>query len=200
MSSWVSQVRALPVVRQRMLAGVLLALLVIILPMLLLGPLVSKHLEYARTIADAADRIERTDRSLQRLPALQARIAGLEAALEQSGHYIERSSASLAAADLQQAVSDLAEEADISIDSTDVRSPREGAHATRIGVRFNMSGEITALSELLIALERHQPLLFVEDLSVQPDSRRRRSQDPHRPVALDIRLEVGALMRGEGTR
>ncbi|MBK1672617.1 hypothetical protein CKO35_04750 [Ectothiorhodospira shaposhnikovii] len=190
-----ARLRALPPDRQRLLAATLLALPLILLPLLVLGPLVAQHRHYADAIDQGRHRLERTHQALERLPGVQAEVAALEAALKRSGAYIERTAPALAAADLQQIISELAERHGITIGSAQVLSPVEGPHATRVAVRLNLGGDMAALAALLRAVENHQPLLMVQHLSLQPDRRRVRRNAPDQPVVLDIRLEVAALMR-----
>ena len=199
MNALVARLRAMPLVRQRLIAGAILAFVVVIVPLIVLAPLLGKHLEYAEAISSSEHQLERSAQALGRMPNVEADVTGLERALERSGLYIERSSASLAAADLQQMLSDLAEQSDVSIGSSDVRSPSEGPHATRVTVRLNLSGDIDGIAELLEAIQGYEPMLLVDDLTIRPDRRRSRHRSAHEPVELDVRLDVSALMRGEGT-
>lgn len=190
------RVRGLPAERQRLLAVGMLAVALLVLPALVLGPLLAQHRQYAQSIDQSRDRIERTQHALDRLPQAEAEVAALEQALRQSELYIQRSAPALGAADLQQMLGDMARRQDLSIVSSQVLPPQEDPLATRIAVRINFLADIEGLAALLSDIENHLPVLQVQTIQVQVVRRRGRA-GPGGPEAtlVDVRLEVAALMR-----
>ena len=123
-------------------------------------------------------------------PVLEKELAVL------SGLEIDRSGfLDLAAADLQQRLSLIIEEAGGSLISSQVLPATNGDENLfpEITMKMHMRGNIASLREVLERFDMGQPLLFTDNLLVQ---KRQRSDEPARQGAdkLDIRFDATAFI------
>lgn len=128
-------------------------------------------------------------------PVLEKELAvlsGLE--IDRSG-FLDQKSRDLAAADLQQRLSLIIEEAGGSLISSQVLPATNGDENLfpEITMKMHMRGNIASLREVLERFDTGQPLLFTDNLLVQ---KRQRSDEPARQGAdkLDIRFDATAFI------
>jgi len=192
----VARLRGLRPRHQRLIAGVILAAVVLGVPLLLVGPVVAKHLEYAQHAADIRHRLERTQAALARLPRLEREVAALREEIVASELYLDEASSSVAGARIQELVSGLAEETGATLTSSRVVEPEARGNVTVAGVRLALHGEIGGIAEFVHAVESLAPVLIVRELTLEIDGRRTpRNRPPHRPVIVAARAEVHGIMR-----
>lgn len=152
--------------RKILALGLLLALLLVV-AMGLIVPLARQAIQAQQAIADQSFRLERLQTIVARAPALHTQVAELEAEIARQGLTLHEESEALAAAGLQQQISDVVSRHGGSIQSTRVQPAVTDEGLQRISVRVQMRGDTATLAAILADLEAGQPLLFVDGLSVR---------------------------------
>ncbi len=189
------QIERLPPARQRLLAVVLALVVVLLAAVMVAAPALERHRHYDTAIAEAAHRLERLHAAVARTPAMEAEVAARRDALRSADLFLRESSNSLAAAELQQVLRTLVEEAGGDTGSTQVMEPNDVDGFTRIGVRIRLVGDIETLRQFLHEVEARRPMLLVDDIQIQPDARRQRGgQREDRPVILAVQADISALL------
>ena len=176
----------------RQLAAV--ALLALVPAVLYFGVAVPLRESYAQARTDIADQRDRLDRLYSvaaRREALRARLDDLRAAQARSGAFLAGNTAALAAARLQDRVSDAAGAVKAEVRSQQSLSPTADDGVWRIPVKTQIVADVRALRTLLHRLETGRPLVFVEDLDIRARLRR---QDEG--VAVDPKLLVNLTLAG----
>lgn len=128
-------------------------------------------------------------------PVLEKELAALsKPEIDRSG-FLDQKNRDLAAADLQQRLSLIIEEAGGSLVSSQVLpAANEGENLfPEITMKIYMRGNIASLREVLESFNTGQPLLFTDNLLVQ---KRQRGDEPARQDVdkLDIRFDVTAFI------
>ena len=135
-------------------------------------------------------------------PALEARLVELEAREDRRGDYLEAASDTLAAAALQGDLRKLFERTGAVQRSVQALPAARIDGVIKIAVRAQFTAETEALAAILHALETGRPFLFVDDLDIRREVRRRRardqaSADEMAAGPLAVRLDVYGYMRPE---
>lgn len=154
---------------------------------------------------DSDEAIERNQALLQRYlrlaaerPALDEMVAEQEALVADAAGYLQGGSEALAAAELQNRVKELVENAGGTLHSTqNLRSSDDDdAPARRATVRVRFSVDIEGLAQVLYELETGEPYLFVEEVTIRElRERRRRRNEPEPGPMLDVGLDVYGYLR-----
>ena len=189
----VRRLAALPRRRQRVIAISTAAAVLVTLGFALAVPILDRHRHYDDAIDGSLLRIERLRDSVGRIPELEAEFEARRAALRSADLFLREASDSLASAQLQQVLRDYVDEANGTTDSTAVLEPRDRAGFRQVMVRARFTGDAETLRQFLHAAESARPFLMVEDLTVQPEARRRRGRSENEPVVLSIQADVSAL-------
>jgi general secretion pathway protein M len=160
---------------------------------------------YVRT-GEAIAQSERLLADYRRLgaarPALEARLAELEAREDRRGDYLEAASDTLAAAALQGQLRQLFERTGAVQRSVQALPSTQVDGMIRVSVRSQFTAETEALAAILHALETGRPFLFVDDLDIRREMRRRRVRDRASAEEmsagpLSVRLDVYGYMRAD---
>lgn len=146
------------------------------------------YTHYQREIRSLEPRLAR----LAGLWEVEARLqaSGLRAAAEVDGlvYNVTEETGSLGA-QMQKSVRELFTSAGMSVTGTQILTPREEEHFTRIGVGINASGDIEALEAVLVQILEARPLVFVDRLDIRPE-RRRRSRAAQKAQDLQVRVQL----------
>lgn len=180
--------------RGRKLAIGLLVVLLSLLWLCVVRPVAGAYAwqraEMARNerIRDDLQRIAREGKALERqLAALATAQAGpsLTMAAESDG---------VAAAALQRVVKTALEHAGATLQSMQVKTPRQDGPFRRVGLRVQLFGSVEALRQALLALEAERPLVYEEELEVRA---RQQMHSTGKAIVedrtLEIRLDVYGL-------
>lgn len=188
--------------RQLLAVLILLALLGGLLGLILL-PLLERWRGDEERIASLRQRLDTYARVAANLPQQQARLAQLRQSDPLQGLVLAQSRPALAAAELQQQVSQLITQSGGQVVSTQILS-REAAEAVlpSVGLKVHMRGETEQLVRVLHGLAYSRPLLLVDNLLVLSNPRldmQRVYRGNEREVlpALDVNFEVLAFMPGK---
>jgi general secretion pathway protein M len=101
-----------------------------------------------------------------KLPALSARLAALQASASTRKVTLEGNSDAIASANLQSLVDDLANSAGVRVASTEGLAPDDRGPYRRIGLRIALNGDYDNLLALLAALDKARPPLVVDNLQI----------------------------------
>jgi len=155
------------------------------------APLQSGYAEARADVAAKRERLARLYRVADRRAGLKAQLATLREAQADSGVFLDGATPALAAAGLQDRVSQLAGQAEGEVRSVQSLKPEPGDGVTRIAVKAQVTGDVRALHALLYALETGRPLVFVEGLEVRARLRRGESG-----LSLDRELTLNLTLAG----
>lgn len=156
-----------------------------------------------RTIGDQQDQLARYQRLLRTLPELRQELERVRNNEAFRSFYIDAPTAALAGAQVQRQMQDLITAADARLISSQLLPEQPGEVPARIRVRTQIQGSTEGLLEILWAVERARPLLFVEQLSIRSTARpdlpvpgRSVRRPPHMAGDLTIRLDIFGFALG----
>jgi general secretion pathway protein M len=180
----------LPPARQRLLAAALLAVAVVLVLSVLLGPLLLLHKHYDDTIAELTDRIERYRRVAAQAPEYRK---ALDAMREKDGRrfFLKNTAPNLAGAELQEQVRAAIESNGGRITTSQNQGPKDDGRFRQITVTVQFFASTPALQKILYALEAQPPYLSVENMTLRPLNafrgfRPAPGQEPEVNVQLDV--------------
>ncbi|RMD62075.1 MAG: hypothetical protein D6826_08305 [Alphaproteobacteria bacterium] len=183
-----------PAVRRAAALG-LLAVMAAAIYMLTLGPLVTSYRAASQALVEAEDLLARYRRVAAQRADLAAELADLAARQAQSGVYLPGDTDALAAARLQEIVNATVESNGGRLRSIQMLPARADGQFRRVGVRMQMTGNITAVARILYAFEAGKTILFVDNVDIN-NRRARRAREDEDPELL-IRLDLYGYVRPE---
>lgn len=179
--------------RHAALAGMLLLLVLASFTRWTLYPAYAAWAEQAEAIAFLEARIERLRDHAAEQDGLQQRLEALAAGDQASG-FLPSRPVSIAAADLQRALTGLVETYGAQLISTQpVDSPAQDG-LIRVALRVNLRGSLDALVPILHRLESQRPYLFLDALHLQGRTVPAAVQRPDADF-LQARFEISGYMR-----
>ncbi|WP_242518300.1 type II secretion system protein GspM [Halochromatium roseum] len=152
-----------------------------------------------RGIQDDIDRLQRYQRLLATLPALQAELEAEQANDAFKAFYFDADTPSIAGAQLQSQVQDMVRSAGARPVSTQVLPTDEAEVPPRVRVRIQLQGTTDQLFDVLYRIESARPFLLIDQLSIrsqarssQPQRRRpiRSAPAPANQDQLTVRLDI----------
>ncbi|WP_019570501.1 type II secretion system protein GspM [Thioalkalivibrio sp. ALE11] len=180
--------------RRFVAVGLLLALVMIVV-FALVGPYLARYPHYLDAIATAEHQRERLERSAAQLPRLRTEVEALREQHEALGHVLEAETPALAAAEVQQLLSDVVTGHGGELQSTQVRPVREEEGFRRVTVSVRLSVDSEQLAGILSELEYRTPLMFVDDLNLRLESRRvRRGMESEESGRVNAQFDLHAYM------
>ncbi|MCB1918679.1 MAG: hypothetical protein KDJ28_01710 [Candidatus Competibacteraceae bacterium] len=158
-----------------------------------------------RYYQDNAERLMGRLQNLERLaaarPELEKAIQAIRNDQRTAAYFLPQAAPALAAADLQQRVKSLVENAQGSLLSVQALPVIEEGGMVRVAVSATVQGDVEALQKVLHSLESQVPLLFVDNLQVTARQFRPRLPDgkiaPYTRVQLNSQMEVSGYLRKE---
>ena len=186
--------------QQRALALGLLAVAVLLVLAIALGPILLLHRHYDVAIADLTDRLERYRRVAAQAPELRR---ALDVMKEKDGRrfYLKNMAPNLANAELADLVRSAIENNGGRITTSQNPGLRDEGSFRQMTVNVQFFATTPALAKILQALDTQVPYLSVDNLSIRPLNAFRgfkpaAGQEPENNVQLD----VSALAYPEPTR
>ena len=181
----------------------------LLLPILLVAaiaiPWLGRISELDETIVSHTDQLQRYQRLVSTLPALQAELEQARTNDAFEAFYFKAPTQALAGAQLQTQVQEIVTAASGRLISTQILPPEGQETPPRIRVRTQIQGSTETLMEMLYRLEQARPFLFVERLSVRSSARPIEAANPamarRRLVAdqggeLTVRLDIYGYVLG----
>jgi general secretion pathway protein M len=139
--------------------------------LLILAPILDLYNERQAVIADREMLAPRLDAAASELPALRARLAELQTAAKTRKIMLDGASDSIASANLQSRIEELAAAAGVSIGSTEALAADNTGGYRRIGLRVAIGGEYEAFIRLLGTIETAAPPLILSNLQIHSSAR-----------------------------
>jgi general secretion pathway protein M len=183
----------------RLLALALLAAVPILAYALVVGPVISAYRDAGESIAQAQRLLQSYRERAEQRPQLAQLLADEEERAGSITGYLEAVDDALAAAELQDRVKGVVEQAGGTLQSAQslrVEAVEAVAGVRRAGLKVRFAADIESLANILYELETGQPYLFVEALSIrEPRRQRRRRDEPEQAPELDVVLDLYGYMR-----
>ena len=185
----------LPVgVRGRLVALALLLIPLILLVRFVVWPAAGAWMEREDELAETRLQITHYRRLLAQMPALREAAAQFEQTRPLSSLLLSGGNRALAAADLQRSLQRAVEEQGATMLSLRVKPTAPQGTLERIAVEARLRSDVRQLRDLLYYVETSTPYLFIDDLSINVRTARRRSP---RNDLLDVTLTVFGLRQAE---
>lgn len=189
--------RKLPPRASRALAVLILLGAIGLLYLAVVEPLLDDYGTTRAAIADEEAALVRFRRVAAELPQRRAALAALRQRQAASEGFLQGTNEALVAAQIQNRIKALIEQARGELKSTQVLPVQEEGKYRRITLRAQMTLDTAGVQRVLYGIETASPLLFVDNLDIRAHSggdRRRERANPD--PALDIRFDVYGYMRG----
>lgn len=190
------------------IGGKLLALLLLLLTAgagitLLVAPVLTVSRGYDESIADLRFRLDRYQRSADRVPRLKARLAQLQRQQGTGEELLQGDSSAIAGAALQERLKEIVQDAGGRLESTQLLTTSADGAMERLTARARFSGSVEVLQKALYRIEYGRPLLLVEKAGIRrskqrrlPFRRSREGRPPEQgPDRLRVTLEVAGYRR-----
>ena len=184
----------LPVgLRGRLTALALLFVVLVLLMRFAVQPMVAAYAGVGDDVAASQDALLRYQRIIAELPALKAASSRIRRDRPLAPFLLAGSNPSLAVANLQQRLQDVAGQHNATVVSIRVMDPTSEGPLQRVGLQAHLKAGTQALRDILFELETGRPYLFVESLTIHPARSRRGSVAD----GLDIRLTLAGMRAGD---
>jgi general secretion pathway protein M len=158
--------KALNDAQGRALALGLLLFALIAIVALLATPLVLVHIHYEQKLEGLNDRLARYERVAASRGELTRRLEQMRA-LDGRRFYLKNAGPALAAGEIQELEKSLIETNGGRLASMQIQQPKDEGAFRRVAVNVQVLGSIGAIQRILLALERSEPFLFVDNLNVR---------------------------------
>jgi general secretion pathway protein M len=142
----------------------LLALIAIIA--LLATPFVLVHIHYEQKLEGLNDRLTRYERVAASRGELTRRLEQMRA-LDGRRFYLKYAGPALAAGEIQELEKSIIEANGGRLSSMQIQQPKDEGAFRRVSVNVQVLGSIGTIQRILLALERNEPFLFVDNLNVR---------------------------------
>jgi len=187
--------------QRRTLAILLLLLVVLVLVRILLWPLWLSWSAYGDRIDALATRIEVYERLVAGVDTDRRRLEALQSSLPTNDWYLSETTPALAAAGLQQLLLQQVSLTSAQVISTQILNTNVASPLPAISIQVHIRGELGDLVDLLYTLEASQPVLFIDNLTILSNPRRRvvtRGTQRVDIPSLDIRFDLTGYTEREG--
>ena len=183
--------------QQRSLALSLLVVCVALLLSIVIVPLVDALVSYDENIEDLQFKLLRFKRIAAGREKVLTHLETLKNRQGDEGHFSDRETAALASADLQQLIKTAVIDAGGRLISTQVVPEIEEDHFIRTSVKVRMSGDTSALRNVLYEIESARPMLIVDNLTIRTvrGRRDRRTRKLLPSNELNVNFDVSGYMR-----
>lgn len=165
------------------------------------APVVGQMLTYRDTIAEAEEQLPRLRRLAASAPMLQAQLAQLKRDPRTRTRLLSGTNESLAGADLQRRVNQIALQNGAVIRSTQPLPAQDEQGFRRISIRIAMEGNTAALQKIFYALESSPTLLFIDNVQIRSRSAGRLLRNTNANIARDdtlaVRFDLSGYVAGQ---
>jgi general secretion pathway protein M len=188
--------------QSRTLAVTLLLLLVAILIAAIAVPAWTMNRHYDELISSMSSQLEIYKRVATHSDEYQAEYQRLVKFQQQDRRYLQSATESLATAELQRIVKQVAAGKSGQILSTQVMQATEEEGFKRVAIRLRMKSTLEDMISIFHALESNKPYLFVDEVNVRSRQVARRRLPANKDLEaamslLDIDFQLSGYLRGE---
>ncbi len=180
--------RTLPRWMKRVAALALLAILVELAYAGAVLPLKAAYDETHARLAEQRELLQRYRAVAGQRQDLRQQLARLQRRQASSGLFISGKTDALAAAALQDRISDIAEGGGGDVRSLQSLEPKTENGLTRVGMDAQIVADIRALKDMLHEIETGRPLLFVREMEIR--GRLQRTEDNDTVIAPDLLIKL----------
>ena len=176
---------------QRALAVAILVAIVAVIYFALVQPLIDTYAADNVAIAQQQEVLLRYQRAAQELPVRQKELAALKQDQAKADGFLEGSSDTLIAAQIQNRVKTLANAAKTELKSSQVLPAAPDGKLKRIAIRGQISATTAGLLTIFHDLEAQSPSLFLDNVTLQARPLTLRDRDnPGNGDTIDVQLDV----------
>ena len=176
---------------QRALAVAILVAIVAVIYFALVQPLIDTYAADNVAIAQQQEVLLRYQRAAQELPVRQKELAALKQDQAKADGFLEGSSDTLIAAQIQHRVKTLANAAKTELKSSQVLPAAPDGKLKRIAIRGQISATTAGLLTIFHDLEAQSPSLFLDNVTLQARPLTLRDRDnPGNGDTIDVQLDV----------
>lgn len=153
--------------------------------------------ERLEQIDEQVYRIQRYERVISSRDEVLSKVEQGREKINALGYFYTQDTYSLASAELQKRIKDIAEAAGGEISSTQVLPHKEQDELVHIAVKVRLVGDMEMLRSLLFEIQGEKPLMSIEDITIIPQRgrRNRRTREIEETGRLTITLDVSSFMR-----
>jgi general secretion pathway protein M len=183
----------------RVLALLLLAAAPVLAYLLVVEPVIAAYRDAGEAIAQAQKLLQSYRERAEQRPQLAQLLAEEEERAGGVTGYLAAVDDALAAAELQDRVKNVVEDAGGSLRSAQslkVEAVEAVAGVRRAGLKVRFTADTESLAAILYELETGEPFLFVDALSIrEPRRQRRRRDEPEEAPQLDVVVDLYGYVR-----
>lgn len=183
----------------RTLALALLGAMPLLAYSFVVAPVIAAYRDADEAIVQAQRLLQAYRERAEQKTELAALLAAEEARADGTTGYLQATEDALAAAELQDRVKVVVEDAggDLRSAQTLKAAAGDAAPVRQAGLKVRFQADIESLAAILYELETGEPYLFIEGLSIREERRRRRRRDePEGPPLLDVVVDLYGYVRG----
>ncbi len=166
---------------------------------LIVDPLMRAYRETDAAIAQASISLARYEAIAGSGSQFEAQLDRLEQHQARSGIYLTGATDALAAAKLQEKVSATIQEIGGNLRSIQILPVESDGDFRRVAVRVRINARIEPLFRILYSLEAGEALLFINNLDIKADRRRRRDKGNPDDPTLSVRFDLFGYLKPEVT-
>lgn len=183
--------------QERLLAVGLLVGLIIFFCTVVFIPWYNSLNETLEQIDDQVYRIQRYQRVIASHDEVLSKVDQGREEINALGYLYTQKTESLAAANLQKRIKEIAERAGGDISSTQVLPRKEQDTLVQIIVKVRLVGDMEMLRSLLFDIQAEKPLMSIENISIIPKrgKRNKKTRKMEETGQLTITMEVSSYMR-----
>ncbi|HWE75573.1 MAG TPA: type II secretion system protein GspM [Stellaceae bacterium] len=184
---------------QRTLAIAILVVIAAVIYYAVAQPLVDTYAADRATLAQRQDALLRYRRAAQELPLRQRELTALQQQQAAADGFLEGTSDTLIAAQIQNRVKTLANAARAELRSSQVLPAEAAGKLKRIAIRNQISAGTAGLLSIFHDLEAQSPSLFIDNVTLQVRPMALRDRDnPGNGDMIDIQFDVYGYAHGGG--
>jgi general secretion pathway protein M len=148
-------------------------------------------------LGESQEELVKLTKQIERQAELRKKIAGANANSHDTTLLLEGETTGIAGANLQKIVSGLILEYGGTASSFQVLPSEADGNLTRIPMSVSISVSVDALRDLLYRLETGTPLIFVDGITVHPDTESARNNLAYFLGPLDVSLRISGFLKKE---
>lgn len=184
--------------QQRQLAVAILVVALLLIFSATVLPIYFANSARQETIQLLQQRLYRLQHMADEGVSLRPRLEQMKREKLNNGHYLQGSTDTVAAAELQRLVKMISSRHHVSVASTQILAATKESDFVRIALKVRVRGPMRGLIESFYDMESGNTFLFLSKLSLRDASRRRtQSETAAKPIDAEFELAAYAYMPGD---